>query len=55
VTDRSAAVAVSALVDIRMESVWWRCHRRLLADFASVAREVEVGHLMHDGGQATLL
>ena len=31
------------------ESLWWRCHRRLLADFASVARGVEVRHLMHDG------
>ena len=31
------------------ESLWWRCHRRLLADFVSVARGVEVGHLMHDG------
>ena len=31
------------------ESVWWRCHRRLVADFASVARGVEVRHLMHDG------
>jgi uncharacterized protein (DUF488 family) len=32
------------------ESLWWRCHRRLVADFASVARGVEVRHLMHDGG-----
>jgi uncharacterized protein (DUF488 family) len=31
------------------ESVWWRCHRRLVADFVSVARGVEVRHLMHDG------
>jgi uncharacterized protein (DUF488 family) len=31
------------------ESVWWRCHRRLVADFASVARQVPVRHLMHDG------
>jgi uncharacterized protein (DUF488 family) len=31
------------------ESLWWRCHRRLLADFVSVARGVEVLHLMHDG------
>jgi uncharacterized protein (DUF488 family) len=31
------------------ESVWWRCHRRLLADFVSLARGVEVRHLMHDG------
>jgi len=31
------------------ESVWWRCHRRLVADFALVARGVDVVHLMHDG------
>ncbi|MFJ8584330.1 DUF488 family protein [Streptomyces sp. NPDC093595] len=31
------------------EAVWWRCHRRLIADFAVVARGVPVGHLMHDG------
>src|ERR1700758_4145586 len=30
------------------ESLWWRCHRRLVADFAAVAREIEVNHLMHD-------
>jgi uncharacterized protein (DUF488 family) len=31
------------------ESLWWRCHRRLLADFVSVARGMPVRHLMHDG------
>jgi uncharacterized protein (DUF488 family) len=31
------------------ESLWWRCHRRLLADFAAVARGAAVSHLMHDG------
>ena len=31
------------------ESLWWRCHRRLVADFAAVARGVDVRHLMHDG------
>ena len=31
------------------ESLWWRCHRRLVADFVAVARGVEVRHLMHDG------
>ncbi len=33
------------------ESVWWRCHRRLIADFAVLARGVSVHHLMHDGRQ----
>jgi uncharacterized protein (DUF488 family) len=31
------------------ESVWWRCHRRLLADHLVLVRGVEVRHLMHDG------
>ncbi|MBT2493251.1 DUF488 domain-containing protein [Streptomyces sp. ISL-96] len=31
------------------EAVWWRCHRRLIADFAVLARGVPVCHLMHDG------
>jgi uncharacterized protein (DUF488 family) len=31
------------------ESLWWRCHRRLLADFAAAARGVPVRHLLHDG------
>jgi uncharacterized protein (DUF488 family) len=31
------------------ESLWWRCHRRLIADFAVLARGAEVRHLKHDG------
>ncbi|MDG5805773.1 DUF488 domain-containing protein [Streptomyces ossamyceticus] len=31
------------------EAVWWRCHRRLIADYAVLARGVLVRHLMHDG------
>jgi uncharacterized protein (DUF488 family) len=31
------------------ESVWWRCHRRLVADHLVLVRELEVTHLMHDG------
>lgn len=31
------------------ESVWWRCHRRLVADAAALLRGVEVAHLAHDG------
>jgi uncharacterized protein (DUF488 family) len=31
------------------ESLWWRCHRRLLADFVSAARGRNVQHLLHDG------
>jgi uncharacterized protein (DUF488 family) len=31
------------------ESLWWRCHRRMLADFITAVRDVPVRHLMHDG------
>jgi len=31
------------------ETLWWRCHRRLVADFVTAARGIEVRHLMHDG------
>jgi len=31
------------------ESLWWRCHRRLIADFATLVRGADVRHLMHDG------
>lgn len=31
------------------ETVWWRCHRRLLADHLALVHRVDVVHLMHDG------
>jgi uncharacterized protein (DUF488 family) len=31
------------------ESVWWRCHRRLIADHVALLTDIEVHHLMHDG------
>jgi len=31
------------------ESVYWRCHRRLIADAASLVRGTEVLHIGHDG------
>jgi uncharacterized protein (DUF488 family) len=31
------------------ESVWWRCHRRLVADVAMLKFGVTAHHLMHDG------
>jgi uncharacterized protein (DUF488 family) len=41
-TDRPAAVMCA-------ESVWWRCHRRLLADHLVLVEEIAVDHLFHDG------
>lgn len=31
------------------ESVWWRCHRRLISDHLVLVEGVPVLHLMHDG------
>lgn len=30
------------------ESVWWRCHRRVIADVVEVGHGIGVRHLMHD-------
>ena len=40
--DRRTAVMCS-------ESVWWRCHRRIVADVVSTVHDLPVGHLMHTG------
>ncbi|MGB6987504.1 MAG: DUF488 domain-containing protein [Candidatus Aquilonibacter sp.] len=31
------------------ESLWWRCHRRLIADAATLLYGAEVMHIMHSG------
>jgi uncharacterized protein (DUF488 family) len=31
------------------ESLWWRCHRRMIADFVVLSAQISVLHLMHDG------
>ncbi len=31
------------------EALWWRCHRRLIADFVILARDASVLHLAHNG------
>jgi len=32
------------------ESVWWRCHRRIISDVAVLVHGVDVLHLSHSGG-----
>lgn len=44
------AVAESEATSVMCsESVWWRCHRRLLADHLVLVRGIDVVHVMHDG------
>jgi uncharacterized protein (DUF488 family) len=50
--DRLLAEAAAApTVAMCSETLWWRCHRRLLADAAVLVRGAEVLHLDHRGGQ----
>jgi uncharacterized protein (DUF488 family) len=41
--------ASSTIAVMCSETLWWRCHRRLIADALVLLRGVEVQHLMHDG------
>ena len=48
--DEVLAEAATATVAVMCsEFVWWRCHRRLIADVAVLGRGVPVRHLMPDG------
>jgi len=48
--DEVLAEAARATVAVMCsESVWWRCHRRLVADVVVLGRGIDVVHLMPDG------
>jgi uncharacterized protein (DUF488 family) len=48
--DEVLAEAAGATVAVMCsESVWWRCHRRLIADVLVLGRGLPVTHLMPDG------
>ncbi|WP_043267709.1 DUF488 domain-containing protein [Streptomyces sp. CT34] len=49
IDDLLADAAAERTAVMCAESVWWRCHRKLIADFLVLARQVRVLHLMHDG------
>ena len=44
-----AGAAASPAAAMCSETLWWRCHRRLLADAAVLVRGAEVLHLDHRG------
>jgi uncharacterized protein (DUF488 family) len=44
-----AEAARSPTVIMCSETVWWRCHRRLISDAATLLAGIDVLHLMHDG------
>jgi uncharacterized protein (DUF488 family) len=43
---KSAAAAIVTVMC--SESLWWRCHRRLLSDYLMLVHGVNIGHVMHD-------
>ncbi len=43
------AIAAEPAAVMCSESVWWRCHRRLLADHLVLVEGVDVAHLFPDG------
>jgi len=49
--DLRADVARTRTAVMCSEAVWWRCHRRLIADVMLLEHEVEVLDLMHSGQQ----
>ena len=44
--DRAAAASTAIMCS---ESVWWRCHRRLISDAVLLLHGRPVSHLAHDG------
>ncbi|MDP8970575.1 MAG: DUF488 domain-containing protein [Actinomycetota bacterium] len=46
-----AEAARESVAAMCSERLWWRCHRRLLADAAVLLHDVDVRHLLHDGRQ----
>jgi uncharacterized protein (DUF488 family) len=44
-----AAAAEQRTAVMCAETVWWRCHRKLISDYLTLVYAVEVRHLMHDG------
>jgi uncharacterized protein (DUF488 family) len=44
-----AQAAAERVAILCSETLWWRCHRRLISDAALLLHGVGVQHLMHDG------
>ena len=47
--DLMAAVSTEQVVIMCSETLWWRCHRRLIADVATLAHQIRVDHLLPSG------
>jgi uncharacterized protein (DUF488 family) len=51
-TDLLGGLDTARTIILCSESLWWRCHRRLVSDAAAVLHGVVVEHLGHDGSLA---
>jgi uncharacterized protein (DUF488 family) len=51
--DLLAAVPTRQVVIMCSETLWWRCHRRLIADVATLACRTPVNHLLPSGSRET--
>lgn len=49
IDDLLADVVARRTAVLCSESVWWRCHRRIIADVVLLEHDVPVEHLMPDG------
>jgi uncharacterized protein (DUF488 family) len=47
--DEVRKLAAGAVVTVMCsESLWWRCHRRLLSDYMVLVQGFDIRHVMHD-------
>lgn len=51
-TDLLAQLAREPTTVFCSETLWWRCHRRIIADVAVLQHGLDVRHLAHDGRTA---
>ena len=49
IDDLVADIQTAPTVIMCSESLWWRCHRRLIADYLVLVRAIAVCHLDHRG------
>jgi uncharacterized protein (DUF488 family) len=47
--DEAATTSDTVIALMCSESLWWRCHRRIIADVAVLLHRLPVQHLGHDG------
>jgi uncharacterized protein (DUF488 family) len=49
--DLLAAARTQQVAIMCSETLWWRCHRRLIADVATLVHDIPVDHLLPSGGR----